>query len=450
MKRLIPDTLTARTLAVLIIGLALSHIISVAMYATDRSNILLSVDGGHIADRITTIDRLIRRSPIKDQQRLVNLANEDHFKVSLTDKSIISKAKIDNKYSDSVQDNLISHFGNNSNLQLRLHVDETSPVKILKVSVLQPDQRWLNFVVPLQSSNQFWSFRFIFSMLVMLISVVIFSAIVVNQVTKPLAEFAHAAQRLGVDVNAPPLPEHGPREIRRVAQAFNQMQNRIRRFVKDRTQMIAAISHDLGTPIARMRLRAEFVEDDEQQKKMISDLDEMEKMVSSALSFARDDVIREPLKTVDFRTLIQRVCDDLGDTGFNIYLDVNNEVMPYDCHPAVLRRAFANLIENAARYGQVAHVSAIRKEKSIEILIDDEGPGIPLDQQEDVFKPFYRLETSRNRETGGTGLGMTVARTIIRAHGGDIVLSNRQEHGLRVKIHLPVVSAMNTNIKTGN
>lgn len=201
--------------------------------------------------------------------------------------------------------------------------------------------------------------------------------------------------------------------------------------------MVAAISHDLGTPITRMRLRAEFVEDDDQKKRMLADLDDMERMVKAALSFTRDEATCEPRTSVDLRTLLQRVCDDVSDTGHEIDLMAGEVPVPYACRPAALRRALTNLVENAAKYGKRARVSLRGTARTAIVRIDDDGPGIPEDLREQAFKPFGRLESSRSRETGGTGLGLTVARTIIRAHGGEIALTNRPEGGLRVDVTLP-------------
>jgi len=448
MKRLIPDTIAGRTLLVLLIGLAFSHAISITMYVSDRSNTLVSIDGRHIGERIATIDRLVRRLPPATGQRVTEIADDAVFKVTLSSQSAIDGKSDTGKRIEGLRTSLVAHLDDDVNREIRLRYmgmvvlktddNETKNVQTVMASMSLPDKNWLNFTVPLQSPKPFWSFRFGLSMLVMLSAVVIFSAIVVHQLTRPLAEFARASQRLGTDIKAPPLPERGPAEIRLATQAFNQMQSRIRRFIEDRTQMIAAISHDLGTPIARMRLRAEFVDDEEQQQKMLADLDDMEKMVFSALSFARDDSAREPVAKVDFRTILQRVCDDIGDTGFKVSLNLDGEAIPYNCRPAALRRALNNLVENAAKYGQEAHVSLIERTGAIVVRIDDNGPGIPKDRHEDVFKPFFRLENSRNRETGGTGLGMTVARTIVRAHGGDIKLSNREDGGLRMEVRLPI------------
>ena len=447
MKRLIPDTIAARTLAVLIVGLALSHAISIALYASDRSSTLISIDGQHIGNRIAVIDRLIQRLPQTDRRRVAALASDRDFEVTLTRQSALGSQPQTGGKIDALRKSLLAHLDHSVSRNIRLQYQdrlpakagkkETAAIAMVRVSMSLPGGNWLNFSIPLQPSKTLWTFRFGLSMLVMLISIIILSAIVVHQLTSPLADFARASQRLGVDVKAPPLPERGPAEIRQAIKAFNQMQSRIRRFVEDRTQMIAAISHDLGTPIARMRLRAEFVDDEDQQKKMLTDLDDMQKMVFSALSFARDDSIREAVAMVDFRTILQRVCDDLGDTGYQVCLTLEDKTIPCNCRPAALRRALNNLVENAAKYGIEARVSAIKHPDAIVITIDDDGPGIPADHREDVFKPFYRLEGSRSRETGGTGLGMTVARTIIRAHGGDIILTNREDGGLRMQVSLP-------------
>ncbi len=449
MKRLIPDTIASRTLLVLLIGLAFSHAISITMYVSDRSNALVSIDGRHIGERIATVDRLVRRLPPPMDRRVAEITDEAVFKVTLSSQSAIDGKSDTGKRIEGLRTSLVAHLDGDVNREIRLRYmgmmviktgdNETKNAQTVMASLSLPNQNWLNFIVPLQSPKPFWSFRFGLSMLVMLSAVVIFSAIIVHQLTRPLAQFARASQRLGTNIKAPPLPERGPVEIRLATQAFNQMQSRIRRFIEDRTQMIAAISHDLGTPIARMRLRAEFVDDEEQQQKMLADLDDMEKMVFSALSFARDDSAREPVAKVDFRTLLHRVCDDIGDSGFEVSLSLDGVAIPYNCRPVALRRALNNLVENAAKYGLEAHVSLIEQPGAILIRIDDNGPGIPEDRREDVFKPFFRLESSRNRETGGTGLGMTVARTIIRAHGGDIKLSNREQGGLRMEVSLPLL-----------
>jgi len=263
------------------------------------------------------------------------------------------------------------------------------------------------------------------------------SGLIVGRMTDPLTRLSRAAEKLGTDVQAPAIPETGPEEVRRTAHAFNVMQHRIRRFVDDRTQMLGAIAHDLGTPITRLRLRAEFVEDEELRSKMLRDLDDMQHMVGSTLSFIREDATSEPQTTVDLGSLLTRVCDDFTDAGSDVELAEIPRWILLDCRPIALRRALGNLIGNAVKYGGSARVSLDIEPEKILIIIDDDGQGIPEDRREDVFQPFFRLEDSRNRETGGTGLGLAVARTIMRAHGGDIRLSNGPESGLRVELSMP-------------
>jgi signal transduction histidine kinase len=163
----------------------------------------------------------------------------------------------------------------------------------------------------------------------------------------------------------------------------------------------------------------------------------MERMVFSTLAFAREDAVDEPSTRVDLRTLLQRICDDATDMGQEVALQVDDAAVPFICHTTALRRALANLIDNAVKYGHRADVSCTRQAGLIRITIRDDGPGIADDRHEDMFKPFQRMEQSRSRDTGGTGLGMTVARSIIRAHGGEIHLHNRQQGGLRVEVTLP-------------
>jgi signal transduction histidine kinase len=454
MKRLIPDSIAARTLLVLILGLALSHAISVALYITDRNSALTFSGGEHIGERIATIDRLIRNSSETERNRLIELTDSPRLHVTWTRESAIDEPQESDWQAGALRDALISHLSPDGDRVVRLqHMGMATTdlpdaraetvtlagdsVETMMVSLALPDKTWLNFAAPVENPEPFWSIRFGLSLAVMLLAVVVLSALVVRYLTSPLANFARAAQRLGVDVKAAPLPEDGPAEVRQATRAFNEMQNRIQRFVEDRTQMIAAISHDLGTPITRMRLRAEFVEDAEQRGKMLADLDDMEKMVSSSLSFARDDAAQEQRATLDLRSLLQRVCDDTADAGHTVALDAGDATVPYGCRPVALRRAVTNLIGNAVKYGRQARVSLMVGADAIVVTIDDDGPGIPEGRREDVFKPFHRLEVSRNRETGGTGLGLTVARTIVRAHGGDIALSNRSTGGLRVVVRLP-------------
>jgi signal transduction histidine kinase len=448
LKRLIPDTVVGRTLLVLIFGLAVSHVLSMALYFTDRTTALLLTGGEHVADRVATIGRIIERSPPSDRGRIIELVEDRRLHIRLTGESAIDPQQTDGWRARILRSKLQSHLDSGANRQtFRLRYLEPDAMAadvapgfedahVVEVSLQLSDGDWLNFRVPVYPTDPLLSLRFVLSMVIMLAAVVILSAIVVYHLVAPLRTFASAAERLGVDVNAPPLPESGPREVRRASHSFNEMQQRIRRFVEDRTQMLAAISHDLRTPIMRLRLRAELIDEEEERERALADLDEMERMIASTLSFARDDAAKEARETVDLVALVQRVCDSVEDAGLSVEFEGEGRVA-YACRPNALRRALANVIENAARYGNRARVNLLKGEDAVVVRIDDDGPGIPEARLEDVFKPFHRLELSRSRETGGIGLGLTVARTIVRAHGGDIHLTNRPEGGLRVEVTLP-------------
>ena len=261
-----------------------------------------------------------------------------------------------------------------------------------------------------------------------------------HRMTRPLRKFAYAADRLGVDVNAPPLPEKGSRELRNATRAFNQMQERLKRFIDDRTQMFAAISHDLRTSLTRLRLRSEFIEDEEQKAKALADLDEMEQMLSETLAFARDDNKTEATTKFDLGQLLHSLGDDLSDMGHTATYEGPAHAI-FKGRPVALRRAFANLANNAVSYGKEVDIALSAAPDEVVVEFRDRGPGIPEDHREKVFAPFFRLETSRNRETGGTGLGMSVARNIARQHGGDIELLDRDGGGLIVRMVLPNIPA---------
>ncbi len=258
-----------------------------------------------------------------------------------------------------------------------------------------------------------------------------------HRTTRPLRRLAEAADRLGLDAGLTPLPERGPRELRNAARAFNRMAARIRRLVDDRTLMLAAVSHDLKTMLTRLRLRAEFIEDGEQKEKAAADLDEMQAMLEATLAFARDDAADERPVAVDLAAMLQSLTADLADAGRTASYD-GPDRLTLQARPVALRRVFENLLDNALRYGGEAEVSLRQADGRAEIRIDDRGPGIPRSLRERVFDPFFRVEASRSRDTGGSGLGLAVVRAIVQRHDGGIVLEDRPGGGLRVRVLLPL------------
>jgi signal transduction histidine kinase len=258
----------------------------------------------------------------------------------------------------------------------------------------------------------------------------------VSLATKPLSRLSEAADRFGADVHAPPIAETGPREVKQAATAFNRMQRRLRQFVMDRTRMLAAISHDLRTPLTRMRLRAEMMEDGEQRTKMLADLQEMEDMVGASLAFARDENADEPSTPIDLAALMETIAADARDMEQPVKLATDGS-LTVQMRPRALKRAIVNILDNAVRYAGGAQMTLTRDHDEAVLRIADHGPGIPEAERENVLRPFYRCETSRSRDTGGIGLGLSIASDTISAHGGKMALSETPGGGLTVEVRLP-------------
>ncbi|MAN78922.1 MAG: two-component sensor histidine kinase [Magnetovibrio sp.] len=285
-----------------------------------------------------------------------------------------------------------------------------------------------------------WGIRALIAMALMVLAVSAVSFLIVRRLTRPLRELAAAADALGRGDVPPPLMPRGPGEIRRTTAAFNTMQERLHRFVADRTRMLAAISHDLRTPLTSLRLRAEFITDDaENKQKILNILDEMERITEATLAFARDEQAGGQSESTDVAELCGDVAQELSDMGLDVaFTPAGPAVMT--CQPTALKRAIRNLAQNAVHYGGRARLAVRLADSEILVTVEDDGPGIPEADQDSVFEPFTRLETSRSHETGGVGLGLAITRNIVRAHGGDIHLENLTPRGLRVTVSLPLPS----------
>ncbi|PYE29997.1 signal transduction histidine kinase [Rhizobium sp. PP-WC-1G-195] len=297
------------------------------------------------------------------------------------------------------------------------------------------DGSWLNAAYYKETPPNLWSTQSMLSIGITAVILSIIGALVANRIARPLRELAVSAEALGRGEETSISPPGSPDDIRQLYEAFDRMQLRLRRFVDDRTRMLAAIGHDLRTPLTTLKLRAEFVQDPDLQQKILATVDEMQSMTEATLSFAKSEATSEPTRAVDLAALIGSLCDDLAELDYNVDFRDSDRIS-YRCRPDNLKRAVRNLIENALRYAGSAAVSVQIAADAIEIRVDDKGPGIPQTQCEQVFAPFYRLEDSRSRDTGGVGLGLSISRAIARQHGGDIVLSSNNP-GLRAALLLP-------------
>lgn len=269
-----------------------------------------------------------------------------------------------------------------------------------------------------------------------LMAVIAASLIAVRMVTRPMQRLAEATDAFGRDLDTPPLAETGPAETCRAAEAFNRMQERLRRLIAERSRALAAVSHDLRTPLTRLRLRAELVEDEALRTEINADIDAMQDMVEATLDYLRGLRENEPIQTIEIEALLASLVADEQALNRPVSLgDVH--AAHYPGRLTALKRAIANLIDNAVKYGHAAELSVIDSPAELKILVEDRGPGIAEADMDRVVEPYVRLEASRSRETGGVGLGLTIARDAMRLHGGDLRLENRSDAGLRAVLILP-------------
>lgn len=462
MKRFLPTSIAGQTIIVLFLGLTFSHVISMALYSADRSEVLTLSGGRHVAHRIAAITRLLEETPEAWRDEILHATDSPSLGVTMTPVSQLVAGQdkgVTTRLLGKILSQAIGGEGRKVNVQLldvgdldenatsiggmhwqhltmsrMMHEGDTGP--LLRASVQLNNGQWVNFVTAVSDEHPLWSSEAFRSMVLMATAVILLSLWVIQRVTKPLRLFAAASERLGKNVNTEPLEENGPDEIVHAAQAFNEMQSRLQRLIENRTRMLAAISHDLRTPITLMRLRAEYVENTEEREKMLSTLGEMEQMISATLSFAREDTEKEEPRIVDLGALVSSIADDLVDMGKAVECETEDNI-ELSCRPVALRRAISNVIENAVKYGGNAQITVSTAGSSVTIVVEDTGPGVPEEEIPKLFAPFYRVESSRSRETGGVGLGLSVAMSIINNHGGDISVENRTPQGLRVVIALP-------------
>ncbi|PCF95034.1 two-component sensor histidine kinase [Vreelandella nigrificans] len=326
--------------------------------------------------------------------------------------------------------------------QHSLMMEPLSPPILVVQLELAPDT-WLYVATLLGVPDIFSGYRWLSEErllvgLLVLLSVLALSLLGITSVTRPLARLSRAANQLGDDLDMPPLKENGPKEVAATAAAFNRMQRRIREQIEERERLFSAISHDLKTPLTRMRLRAEMLDDDYQRERFCASLDELDSLVKGALASVKGLDLHEEPTPVVLESLLEELAEELSLQGAQVTIEKTRQpIAPLIAKPLALKRCLTNLLENAVFYGQQADVQLLEQGAVVTLCIRDHGPGIPEEQLGRVFSPFVRLEPSRSRYTGGSGLGLGIARHIARAHGGDITLANHAEKGLLVTLTLP-------------
>lgn len=307
----------------------------------------------------------------------------------------------------------------------------------LRVEIRLDAHTWLRLERPLNSPLHHTVGPVGLSLLLSALAVLAVVAWLTRRITRPLTALSEAADRFGRGDPGPPLIETGPEDLRYAIRAFNVMSLRLQRFITDRTRMLAAISHDLRTPITALRLRTEMIDDEATRGRMERSLAEMQRMVEATLEFAHADATQEPAVFLELDELLEGICADVRDAGGEVRCSAPPGI-GLTARSTALGRALRNLVENAVFYGRRAEVTLALHGDSVFITIDDTGPGIPVADRERVFEPFVRLENSRSSDTGGIGLGLATARTIVHAHGGEIVLADSPLGGLRAEVVLPL------------
>ena len=456
--RLLPRSLFGRTLLVLAAGLILAQLGSMAIHLFDRGSSVYRLASLQIAARIGQAARTLNRLPASERHKVVEEISGPHLRVALSERPVAVERGFaehdpyEKEFTESVQRQIGARWpirvdinptprrgarSEDFDLWMARHFYFLLPepfsivvqiglqdgtVAVFDVNVPQEPLSRLESLVPL--------------LLLLLLVCFALAAFLVRMTNRSLDRLARAADAIGRDPAGASLAESGPSEVRRVVAAFNRMQERVRRYLIERGQLLSAISHDLKTPITRLRLRAELLPDVELRAKMLRDLDEMQTMVGATLDFFSSVGKGGARQPVDIGALIESVCEDRREAGQTLSVE-GAPLAPYRADPQALRRCIENLVGNAVRYGGAAELDIEDDAKQLRISVRDHGPGVPEQQLERVFEPYYRIEASRNRASGGTGLGLSIARNIARWHGGDIRLRNAPGGGLIAQLTLP-------------
>jgi len=454
--RLLPQSLFGRLVLILLGGLLLAQLATAYINLSERGELLYRAGGMQLAQRIADISKLLDSLPAAERRRVAAVFNAPPLAVSLDRSPLRAAGAEAGEFPLSMFSAVLRYALGEGMSATVVRAAGAPPARPMMrhpmggpgmqgfgpasaffvVQVTLRDGTRVTFDSYLSPQEQDMPLRLALTLAVLLGTVIVLSLVAVRWATGPLAALAGAAEALGADINRAPLAEKGPTEARRAARAFNTMQQRLARFIADRTRILAAMSHDLKTPITRLRLRAELLEDEALRAKFAKDLGEMESMVTQTLEFMRDAGAGEPAQRVDVMALLESLQTDYQDTGAAVEIE-GRIGEPLSARPQALRRCLANLLDNAVRYGRRTAIRAEDDARQLTLRVLDEGPGMPEADLERAFEPFFRGEASRSRETGGTGLGLGIARNIARAHGGDLVLRNRPGGGLEAVLSLP-------------
>jgi len=437
--RLLPRSLFGRIVLLLTVGLIGAQLIGATIHLSERFRLVSTTIAGEFAQQIKAVYRTIDQQPAATQVTLAQSLSTPRIKLAIVPQAAFSKELVHRRSTTSLalgfEDRLEQVLGPGVRWKM-VKVPEIGDVRLAVVLELT-NGRWLQVQAqpPPEVFGQPW--HVLMGMSFMLLVIVSLVVVVARSTVRPLTRLASAANGVAQDLKRPPLPEDGPSEVREAARAFNTMQKRIREGIEERERFLAAVSHDLKTPITRLRLRAELLADSRVRDGIEHDINEMQQLIDDALAFLRGHSVDEPTQTIELVALIESVADDFGHIQ---KVDVSAPAsLRFKGKPIALQRALRNLVDNAIKYGQHAQITLQQEASQVIIIVDDVGPGLSQEHLGAVFEPFFRVESSRSRETGGTGLGLAIVRLVAQSHGGSVRLNNRPEGGLRVELLLPII-----------
>lgn len=463
--RLLPRSLFGRLTWVLLTGLTATVLLSAGVHLRERGRVVYEAIQGDITERtVDTVQLLDSLSPA-ERRRLLPVLNGEQSHVGLAEAPrAFPPEDARTAGAELVREQIRTRLGAGTEVEVALAgfimsgpmlghggPDMTGPGRhragrygagrhamasrfFVQAQLKDGSWVWFERLIPRELVD--WPMQMLLTLLILLAGVITLSLVAVRWIVRPLDRLREAADALGKDIHRPPIPETGPVEVAETSRAFNTMQRRIGRFVEDRARMLAAVSHDLRTPLTRLRLRADLLDDEELGEKIRRDVDDMQTMVEATLDFMRGTASPEETRSLDLMALLESLSDDAVESGARVGLRGRVQT-PYRGRPVALKRCIGNLLDNALRYGGEADIAVRDSETAVTVTIADRGPGIPPESLAKVFEPFWRMEGSRGRDSGGTGLGLGIARNIARAHGGDLTLKNRSGGGLIAKISLP-------------
>lgn len=469
MRRFLPQTLPVWVLLIVIAGLMISQIATLYIVSRDRAAANDVVDLYRLNDRAFSLVQLMHDATPEERKATASGLFNATYALTVSETPAVTSSIAGDDQLAELEDILVGRLSKFGITDARVRRDPATQeadapegevmnkdigqverdLLVLAADFAQSDKltaslrfsdgQWLNFTEPITPAGPILSVDSLplYSLIAGL--VVVMSIWSLRRLTAPYRMMETAVNRIGNDLKSPPIAETGSREIRAAAKAVNAMQMRLRDYVEDREHLAAALAHDLRTPLTRMRLRLELLRKSAAREALAHDLADIESIASSVIDFAKFEVTEEKAERIDFWSLVESVADMFEDASFDEDATPTRGLICI-ARPVALRRCITNLVQNAVTYGKKAHIGVRRSGNTITLGIRDEGPGIPQAKLDQVFGSFVRLEQSRNRETGGLGLGLTIARNIARGAGGEISLSNHPAGGLLTELRLPLAA----------